>query len=100
MEMAQAVVTAVGPVGVCVLAAVWLLTRRRENGAQTPRRNQVLETLAKIDADVGHLRDVTGKSKRTFGSCASLTPSTYKDIRSSVTIYVPVYVLVRKLGII
>jgi thiamine kinase-like enzyme len=63
LEMAQAVVTAVGPVGVCVLAAVWLLTRRRENGAQTTRRNQVLETLAKIDADVGHLRDVTGEIK-------------------------------------
>ena len=51
--MAQAVVTAVGPVGVCVLAAVWLLTRRRE----------VLETLAKIDADVGHLRGTTGEIK-------------------------------------
>ena len=45
MEMAQAVVAAVGPVGVGVLAAVWLLTRRRENGAQTGIRNQVLETL-------------------------------------------------------
>ena len=62
-EMAQAVVAAVGPVGVGVLAAVWLLTRRRENGAQTVIRNQVLETLTKIDADVGHLRDTTGEIK-------------------------------------
>lgn len=63
LEMAQAVVAAVGPVGVGVLAAVWLLTRRRENGAQTVIRNQVLETLTKIDADVEHLRDVTGEIK-------------------------------------
>ena len=49
----QAVVAAVGPVGVGVLAAVWMLTRKRENGSQNIRRSQVLETLTKIDSDVG-----------------------------------------------
>ena len=62
-SIVQAIVTAVGPVGVCVLASVWLLTRRRENGTQSIRRNQVLESLAKIDTDVGHLKGVTGEIK-------------------------------------
>ena len=62
-SMVQAVIAAVGPVGVGVLAAVWLLTRKRENGTQNIRRSQVLETLTKIDSDVGHLRDVTGEIK-------------------------------------
>ena len=59
----QAVMAAVGPVGVGILAAVWLLTRKKENGSQNIRRSQVLETLTKIDSDVGHLRDVTGEIK-------------------------------------
>ena len=62
-SIVQAIVTAVGPVGVCVLASVWLLTRKRENGTQSIRRNQVLESLAKIGTDVGHLKDVTGEIK-------------------------------------
>ena len=59
----QAIMAAVGPGGVGILAAVWLLTRKKENGSQNIRRSQVLETLTKIDSDVGHLRDVTGEIK-------------------------------------
>ena len=59
----QAVMAAVGPVGVGILAAVWLLTRKRENGSQNIRRSQVLETLAKIDTDVGHLKETTSEIK-------------------------------------
>ena len=62
-SIVQAIVTAVGPVGVCVLASVWMLTRKRENGNQAVRRSQVMETLTKIGADVSHLRDVTGEIK-------------------------------------
>jgi hypothetical protein len=57
----QAVMAAVGPVGVGILAAVWLLTRKKENGSQNIRRSQVLESLTKIDTDVGHLKDTTGE---------------------------------------
>ena len=60
-SVVQAVVAAVGPVGVGVLAAVWLLTRKRENGTQNLRRNQVLESLTKIGTDVGNLKDTTGE---------------------------------------
>ena len=59
----QAVMAAVGPVGVGILAAVWLLTRKRENGSQNIRRSQVLETLTKIDTDVGHLKEPTSEIK-------------------------------------
>ena len=62
-SIVQAIMAAVGPVGVGILAAVWLLTRKRENGSQNIRRSQVLETLTEIDSDVGHLRDVTGEIK-------------------------------------
>jgi thiamine kinase-like enzyme len=62
-NIVQAVMAAVGPVGVGILAAVWLLTRKKENGSQNIRRSQVLETLTKIDSDVGHLRDVTEEIK-------------------------------------
>ena len=62
-SIVQAIVTAVGPVGVCVLASVWMLTRKRENGTQNIRRSQVLETLTKIDTDVGHLKDTTSEIK-------------------------------------
>ena len=57
----QAVMAAVGPVGVGILAAVWLLTRKKENGSQNIRRSQVLESLTKIDTDGGHLKDTTGE---------------------------------------
>jgi len=60
-SVVQAIIAAVGPVGVGVLAAVWLLTRRRENGTQNIRRSQVLETLTKIDTDVGHLKGTTSE---------------------------------------
>ena len=73
-SVVQAIVAAVGPVGVCVLAAVWLLTRKRENGTQTIRRNQVLETLTKIDADVGNLKDTTGEIKEDL-----------REVRQAVT---------------
>ena len=53
----QAVIAAIGPVGVCILAAVWMLTRRRENGNQAVTRSQVLETLSKLDTSVGHISD-------------------------------------------
>ena len=59
----QAVMAAVGPVGVGILAAVWLLTRKKENGSQNIRRSQVLETLTKIDTDVGHLKETTSEIK-------------------------------------
>ena len=59
--MVQAVIAAVGPVGVGVLAAVWLLTRKKENGTQNIRRSQVLETLTKIGTDVGHLKGTTSE---------------------------------------
>ena len=62
-SMVQAVIAAVGPVGVGVLAAVWLLTRKRENGTQNIRRSQVLETLTKIGTDVGHLKGTTSEIK-------------------------------------
>lgn len=62
-NIVQGIITAVGPVGVCILAAVWMLTRRRENGSQNLRRNQVLESLTKIGTDVGHLKDTTGEIK-------------------------------------
>ena len=70
----QAVVAAVGPVGVCVLAAVWMLTRKKENGTQTIRRNQVLETLTKIDTDVGNLKDTTSEIKEDL-----------REVRQAVT---------------
>ena len=73
-SVVQAIVAAVGPVGVCVLAAVWMLTRKRENGTQTIRRNQVLETLTKIDADVGNLKDTTGEIKEDL-----------REVRQAVT---------------
>ena len=60
-SVVQAIIAAVGPVGVCVLASVWLLTRRRENGTQNLRRNQVLESLTQIGTDVGNLKDTTGE---------------------------------------
>jgi len=60
-SMVQAVIAAVGPVGVGVLAAVWLLTRKKENGTQNIRRSQVLETLTKIGTDVGHLKGTTSE---------------------------------------
>jgi hypothetical protein len=53
----QAVIAAIGPVGVCVLAGVWMITRRRENGSQAVTRSQVLETLSKLDASVGYISD-------------------------------------------
>ena len=53
----QAVIAAIGPVGVCVLAGVWMITRRRENGNQAVTRSQVLETLSKLDASVGYISD-------------------------------------------
>ena len=53
----QAVIAAIGPVGICILAAVWMLTRRRENGNQAVTRSQVLETLSKLDTSVGHISD-------------------------------------------
>ena len=59
----QAVMAAVGPVGVGILAAVWLLTRKKENGSQNIRRSQVLETLTKIDTDVGPLKETTSEIK-------------------------------------
>ena len=62
-NIVQAVMAAVGPVGVGILAAVWLLTRKRENGSQNIRRSQVLETLTKIDTDVGHLKETTSEIK-------------------------------------
>ena len=55
--MVQAVIAAIGPVGVCVLAGVWMITRRRENGSQAVTRSQVLETLSKLDASVGYISD-------------------------------------------
>jgi thiamine kinase-like enzyme len=58
-----AMATAVGPVGVGVLAAVWMLTRRRENGSQIATRTQVLETLSKLDASVGHISDEISEVK-------------------------------------
>ena len=33
----QAVVAAIGPAGVIVLSALWILARRRENGRTPPR---------------------------------------------------------------
>ena len=69
-----AMATAVGPVGVGVLAAVWMLTRKRENGTQTIRRNQVLETLTKIDTDVGNLKDTTSEIKEDL-----------REVRQAVT---------------
>ena len=74
----QAVMAAVGPVGVGILAAVWLLTRKRENGSQNIRRSQVLEPLTKIDSDVGHLRDVTGEIKEDV-----------RELRQSSTQHLP-----------
>ena len=56
-SMVQAVIAAIGPVGVCVLAGVWMITRRRENGSQAVTRSQVLETLSKLDASVGYISD-------------------------------------------
>ena len=70
----QAVVAAVGPVGVCVLAAVWMLTRKKENGTQNIRRSQVLETLTKIDTDVGHLKATTSEIKEDL-----------REVRQAVT---------------
>ena len=69
-----AMATAVGPVGVGVLAAVWMLTRKKENGTQTIRRNQVLETLTKIDTDVGNLKDTTSEIKEDL-----------REVRQAVT---------------
>ena len=73
-SVVQAIIAAVGPVGVCVLASVWMLTRRRENGTQTIRRNQVLETLTKIDTDVGHLKGTTSEIKEDL-----------REVRQAVT---------------
>ena len=56
-SVVQAVIAAIGPVGVCVLAGVWMITRRRENGSQAVTRSQVLETLSKLDASVGYISD-------------------------------------------
>jgi len=56
-SVVQAAIAAIGPVGVCILAAVWMLTRRRENGSQAVTRSQVLETLSKLDTSVGYIRD-------------------------------------------
>ena len=73
-SVVQAIIAAVGPVGVCVLASVWMLTRKRENGTQTIRRNQVLETLTKIDTDVGHLKGTASEIKEDL-----------REVRQAVT---------------
>ena len=73
-NIVQAIMAAVGPVGVGILAAVWLLTRKRENGSQNIRRSQVLETLTKIDTDVGHLKATTSEIKEDL-----------REVRQAVT---------------
>jgi len=66
-SVVQAIIAAVGPVGVCVLASVWMLTRKRENGTQTIR-------LTKIGTDVGNLKDTTGEIKEDL-----------REVRQAVT---------------
>ena len=73
-SIVQAIIAAVGPVGVAILAAVWMLSRKHENGTQTIRRNQVLETLTKIDTDVGNLKDTTSEIKEDL-----------REVRQAVT---------------
>ena len=58
----QQVLAGLGPLGVLVLAVVWLLTRRRENGVQSTR-SKVLDTVIKIDTQVDHLISDVGEVK-------------------------------------
>ena len=60
--IAQQVLAALGPLGVLVLAVVWMLSRRKENGAQSTR-SKVLDTVVKIDTQVDHLIDDVAEVK-------------------------------------
>tara|TARA_Y100000296_G_scaffold53805_1_gene61609 strand:+ start:255 stop:548 length:294 start_codon:yes stop_codon:yes gene_type:complete len=71
----QAVVAAIGPAGVIVLSALWILARRRENGRTPPRGpycqgHALMETLNRIglsvsntSTDVGNLRETVTEIK-------------------------------------
>ena len=66
-DLAQAVLATVGPLGVLVIATLWVLTRRRENG----RADRYQVVVAKLDGlrdDIGELktdvRDLRGNLVR------------------------------------
>ena len=54
-DVAQAVLATVGPLGVLVIATLWVLTRRRENGS-SDRYQVVVAKLDSLRDDIGELK--------------------------------------------
>jgi len=66
-DVAQAVLATVGPLGVLVIATLWVLTRRQENGS-SDRYQVVVTKLDGLRDDIGELktdvRDLRGNLVR------------------------------------
>ena len=74
IDLAQAVLGIIGPLGVLVLAVIWMLLNRRSSNGVNHTRAKVVETLTKIDADVSHLK-----------TDASEIKADVREVRSAVT---------------
>lgn len=81
IDVLQAVLGVIGPLGVLVLAVFWLMLRRRENNGVQHTRNKVLESLDKLDTDMTKL----GTDMDNLKTNTSEIRDDVREVRQAVT---------------